>query len=106
MGGFFTLCQPPITQPPTPLSETIKGRVFFRGGIILTMTGMNTVPIVQVLSTPCCSHGTNYRIILKIYLSTLMGCVKKNLKRAFKILISLKFCNDFENYCNIIYIYY
>merc|ERR1712177_120643 len=79
MGGFFTLCQPPITQPPTPLSETIKGRVFFRGGIILTMTGMNTVPIVQVLSTPCCSHGTNYRIILKIYLSTLMGCVKKNL---------------------------
>ena len=46
-----------------------------------------------------------------------MGCVKKKpficpilqkkyLKRAFKILISLKFCNDFENYCNIIYIYY
>ena len=45
-----------------------------------------------------------------------MGCVKKNflyvlsykkyLKRAFKILISLKICNDFENYCNIIYIYY
>merc|ERR1712002_1067940 len=100
MGGFFTLCQPPITQPPTPLSETIKGRVFSRGGIILTMTGMNTIPIMKVLSTPCCSHGTNYRIILKIYLSTFKGCVKK------KILISLKICNDFENYCNIIYIYY
>ena len=69
------------------------------------MTGMNTVPIVQVLSTPCCSHGTNYRIILKIYLSTFKGCVKKflyvlsykkYLKRALKNLISLKIYNDFE----------
>ena len=70
------------------------------------MTGMNTVPIMKVLSTPCCSHGTNYRIILKIYLSTFKGCVKKNflyvlsykkyLKRALKNLISLKNYNDFE----------
>ena len=68
------------------------------------MTGMNTVPIVQVLSTPCCSHGTNYRIILKIYLSTSRGrvkkiyksyLIKKYLKRALKKLIALKNYKDF-----------
>jgi len=43
------------------------------------MSGMYAVPIMTVLSTPCCSHGTNYpyRIIINFISQRYRGCVKK-----------------------------
>ena len=84
----YTLYLPPGTQPPKQLRYPWKG--FFRGANILAITGMNDVPIILVLSTPCSHMAYHFRQEMTIELCINLslddrGLVKKNISYLKKL---------------------